>query len=165
MTDSGGASVPGARVQWSVTQGGATLSASMSTTAADGRTNVFLIGGTSVEDIEVLAGLPGGGASVTFSARVTVVLIEMVNTAYVGPFGGPDETVAVGDTVEWRNVDVGIGAHTVTSSAEPAGGSTFDSGTMPVNASFRFVPDAVGTWDYFCEIHGAAAMSGTLTAE
>jgi plastocyanin len=36
---------------------------------------------------------------------------------------------------------------------------------MAVNATFRFVPDAVGTWDYFCVIHGVAAMSGTLTAQ
>lgn len=165
VTDGSGTPVPGAAVGWSVTTGGATLDASTSATDVAGTSSMGLTGGTALEDIEVQAQLAGAATQVTFSARVTVYVIEQINTSFVGPFGEADATVAVGDTVEWRNVDVAVGAHTTTSSSTPAGGSPFDSGNMAVGATFRFVPDAVGTWDYFCEIHTAAVMSGTLTAQ
>ena len=160
-----GTPVPGARVDWSVTSGAATLDASSVVADFAGQANVGLTGGTSLGDVSVLAELSGSASSVTFSGRVTVFVIDMINTAFEAPTGAADATVAVGDTVEWFNRDIGIGAHTATSSSTPAGGSAFDSGNMAVNARFRFVPDAVGTWDYFCVIHGVAAMSGTLTAQ
>lgn len=166
VTDASGTPVPVATVNWSVTTGGATLSSSTSTTNPDGTDTEVLTGGTALEDIEVQAQLASAASQVRFSARVTVYVIELVNTAFVGPFGEADATVSVGDTIEWRNVDDPvIGAHTTTSSSTPAGGSPFDSGNMAVGATFRFVPDAVGTWDYFCELHTAAVMSGTLTAQ
>jgi plastocyanin len=165
VTDASGTPVPVATVNWSVTTGGATLSSSTSTTNPDGTDTEVLTGGTALEDIEVQAELFGTASSVTFSARVTVFVIDMIDTSFEGPSGAADAIVAVGDTVEWFNRDVAIGAHTATSSSTPAGGSAFDSGNMAVNATFRFVPDAVGTWDYFCVIHGVAAMSGTLTAQ
>ncbi len=165
VTAAAGAPVPGARVSFSVESGPATLSASTVSADVAGQANVTLTGGTSLGDVSVRATVSGTAAEVVFSGRVTVFVIDMINTSFQGPSGGSASTVAVGDTVEWFNRDNAIGTHTATSSSTPAGGSAFDSGNVSVNARFRFVPDAVGTWDYFCEIHGASVMAGTLTAQ
>src|SRR6185503_906254 len=56
-------------------------------------------------------------------------------------------TVAPGDTVEWANLD--IVPHTATSTGSPA----FDSGSISIKGSWRWVPGAAGTHDYRCTFH------------
>lgn len=72
---------------------------------------------------------------------------------------GVETTVKAGTVVQWRSTD-GM-AHTVTSSSRPAAFPQLDvpgGGLSP-----PFAVDAPGTFPYFCSIHGAAVMNGTLT--
>jgi len=61
---------------------------------------------------------------------------------------------APGDTIEWRNRD--LVPHTVS-----ARKSEWDSGNLPSDSNWRFVPTATGTFAYFCRYH--TTMAGTLT--
>jgi plastocyanin len=62
-------------------------------------------------------------------------------------------TIAVGDTVTWRND--GQVAHTVT-----ANGGSFDSGNLNPGQSFAHTFSGAGTFRYFCQYH--AGMTGTI---
>jgi plastocyanin len=64
-------------------------------------------------------------------------------------------TVQKNTNVKWTN-DGGT-AHTVTAD----NGTSFDSGSIPLNASFTLTPTVAGSYPYHCTIHGAA-MAGTL---
>ncbi len=64
-------------------------------------------------------------------------------------------TVKVGTAVKWTNNDKT--SHTVTSND----GTTFNSGTIAVGASFSFTPTVAGSFLYHCNFHGG--MTGTLT--
>ena len=64
-------------------------------------------------------------------------------------------SVKVGTKVTWTNND--NVAHTVTSN----NGTTFDSGTVAVGASFSFTPTVAGSFPYHCNFHGG--MAGTIT--
>jgi len=63
------------------------------------------------------------------------------------------DTVHVGDSVSWRNQD--IVPHTATSDVR-----RFDSGTIPAQASWRFVPRKRGRVAYHCTFH--PTMKGML---
>lgn len=56
-------------------------------------------------------------------------------------------TIRVGTTVTWKNMS--SVPHTVTSDD----GTTFDSGTFPVGATFHFTFKTAGTFSYHCNIH------------
>jgi plastocyanin len=74
-----------------------------------------------------------------------------------------DLTVEIGDTVIWTWTD--IFPHTVQNAV---GNSveTFNSGTLTGNGStFSYTFTVVGVNDYFCGIHGALSMSGTITVQ
>jgi plastocyanin len=60
---------------------------------------------------------------------------------------------APGDTIEWRNRD--LVPHTVS-----ARKSEWDSGNLPPDSNWRFVPTATGTFAYVCRYH--TTMAGTL---
>lgn len=64
-------------------------------------------------------------------------------------------TVAPGDTVIWRNVD--ILAHTATSTI-----GVFDSKEIKPGASWKYVVPKKGLFEYLCSLH--PAMKGTLRA-
>ena len=61
-------------------------------------------------------------------------------------FDPPALTVAVGDTVEWVNRD--IVPHTST-----AAGSEWNSGEIPVRASWRWIASKAGEVRYGCTFH------------
>ena len=63
-------------------------------------------------------------------------------------------TVAVGDTVTWRNT--GQSPHEVTASA-------FSSGNVAPGASWSWKATKAGTFSYVCRYHESAGMKGTLT--
>jgi plastocyanin len=69
--------------------------------------------------------------------------------------------VKVGEGVTWSNDDSQI--HTATSGAAGAAdaGSVFDSGILSPDATFDFVFDKAGTYDYYCTMH--PQMVGSVT--
>ena len=74
-------------------------------------------------------------------------------------------TISTGQTVEWVNNDPF--AHTVTSGnpADNDVGQVFDSGNINAGQTFSFKFNNAGTFKYFCRIHGAQAMSGTVVVQ
>ena len=104
----------------------------------------------------------------TFTADITeLVIVYRTNNGHYGPYSGffgPCDcsqninavTVPVGTPVEWRTRDAQ--AFTITAIAAPPGGVRFDSGTLPANGEFRFVPAVAGTWQYHDRIGGTTAM-------
>jgi plastocyanin len=65
-------------------------------------------------------------------------------------------TVKVGEPVVWTVV--GAVPHDVKASS----GATFNSGTLKEGQTFTQTFSTPGTIKYFCTIHGAALMSGTI---
>jgi len=72
-----------------------------------------------------------------------------------------DLTIASGDTVIWTWTSPSHTVENDTGSAE-----TFNSGFLgPIGSTFSHTFTAIGSNPYFCGIHGAASMSGTITVE
>jgi plastocyanin len=77
-------------------------------------------------------------------------------------------SVKMGDTVTWTNKDAA--PHTVTSNnpsgqnftCAPVSTEVFASPTLNQNNTFQHTFNAMGTFDYHCEVHGCA-MSGSVT--
>jgi hypothetical protein len=68
-------------------------------------------------------------------------------------------TVRAGTTVQWKAMDGMV--HTVTSSSTP---SAFAELNVPGNGySSPMTFNTPGSYPYFCSIHGAGVMNGTLT--
>jgi plastocyanin len=72
-------------------------------------------------------------------------------------FVPPSITVKVGEPVVWTVV--GSIPHDVKASS----GATFNSGTLNEGQTFTQTFSTPGTIHYFCTIHGASLMSGTIT--
>lgn len=73
-----------------------------------------------------------------------------------------DLTIEVGDTVRWTWTDENHTVENVVGSSV----ETFTSGFMgPVGSVWSYTFTVVGDNDYFCGIHGADDMSGTITVE
>ena len=74
--------------------------------------------------------------------------------------GNADLTIETGDTVIWTWLDAN---HTIEN--DPANSvETFNSGILaPVGSIFSYTFTTIGANDYFCGIHGAGSMSGTIT--
>ncbi len=82
--------------------------------------------------------------------------VSIVNTSFE-----PNAiTVHVGTVVTWTNND--SIQHTVTSGIPNSPSGLFDSGTLNPGQGFSFTFTSVGTFPYYCRIHGAA-MTGTVT--
>jgi len=91
---------------------------------------------------------PGGTADVT---------ISIVGIAGANSYSPNPDTVSVGQTVAWHNID-GI-THTATSNT----GGIFNTGNLSGGSSSSPVTMMnAGSFPYHCAIHGAASMSGTL---
>jgi hypothetical protein len=74
-----------------------------------------------------------------------------------------DLTIETGDTVRWTWTSAN---HSVENN--PAGTSveTFDSGILGPNGStFSYTFTVLGTNDYYCIVHSAGSMSGTITVQ
>lgn len=161
--------VPGATVNWSVTSGGGSVSASSVTTDVEGVAGVTFTLGSTLGIQSARATVPEiSGSAVTFNATGTqpvLVTIDMMNIAFVGPGGTDDVTIQLGDTIEWVNRD-GV-EHTATSEegGVPTGGQSFESGFLQTDETFRFVPGVRGTWIYFCRVHPVEMADATLTVE
>jgi plastocyanin len=76
----------------------------------------------------------------------------------------------VGDTVNWTNP--GVITHSVTcdpaqavdkaNGVLPAGVQAFDSGNMEQDATYSHTFTVKGTYKYFCKLHEAMGMVGTV---
>jgi plastocyanin len=88
-------------------------------------------------------------------------------------FSPPEVTVAVGDTVEWRNKS--LITHTVTDDPKraeqpgdarvPAGAQVFDSGNIPAGQVYRQTFMVPGRYRYFCTHHESEGMVGTVVVK
>jgi len=71
-----------------------------------------------------------------------------------------DLTIEVGDTVRWTWTDENHTVENVPGSSV----ETFNSGFLgPIGSQWSYTFTVVGDNDYFCGIHGADDMSGTIT--
>ena len=102
--------------------------------------------------LSACGGYGGSGGSSSAAPGATVIPWSVGAT-------GVQTTVAAGATVQWRATD-GM-THTVTSSSTP---SAFAELSVPGNGySSPVTFTTPGTFPYFCSIHGARVMNGTLT--
>jgi plastocyanin len=67
-------------------------------------------------------------------------------------------TINVGDTVRWNHNHAGV-PHTVTFDTPP------NSGTFNSPGNFQRTFNTAGSFPYSCDVHGAAAMSGTIVVQ
>jgi plastocyanin len=126
-----------------------------------------LAGGCSSESVPATTVLTDGGTVLdtgvigTTDAPAGTVMITIVPGAAgkgLGAYSPNPAVVAAGSTVMWMNTD--SVAHTATSST-----GVWDSGVIAPGGSFSRVFSAVGTFPFYCTIHGAAAMSGTVVVQ
>jgi len=95
---------------------------------------------------------PGGGVG----ADVTINIVGISGSSSYSP--SPD-TVTVGQTVSWHNID-GI-THTATDNGTPI----FDTGNVASGGTSTPIQmNTVGSHDYHCTIHGLS-MTGTLVVK
>lgn len=83
------------------------------------------------------------------AATATISMVE-------NEFKPATKTVAVGDTVTWRND--GTSAHEVTASA-------FKSGNVDPGKSYSWKAAKAGTYSYVCRYHESLGMKGTLVVK
>ncbi len=103
----------------------------------------------------VLAVLAMVGPSVA-SAALTVHVGENGNR-----FVDPNVTIPAGDSVHWTWA---TSTHSVTSGSPPGvPDGTFDSGIRNQGASFNQTFAKPGVYHYFCSVHWALGMVGTVT--
>ena len=102
-------------------------------------------------------GGPGYGSSGSTGSTVPATGATVIEW-YVGATG-LETTVKAGGVVQWKSTD-GM-EHTVTSSSMP---SAFPQLGVPAGGlSSPMTFTMPGTFAYFCSIHGARVMNGTLT--
>jgi plastocyanin len=69
-------------------------------------------------------------------------------------------TISIGDSVQWNWI--GNQQHSVTfTTTNP----TIDSGIQGNGGTFKYVFVQSGIYSYYCKIHGASVMSGTITVQ
>jgi plastocyanin len=73
-------------------------------------------------------------------------------------FGQNPLVIAPGTEVIWTNND--LMSHTVTSTT-----NFFDSGSLAPGATYSYTFGVVGTYPYYCTIHGRASMSGVISVQ
>ncbi len=97
----------------------------------------------------------------------TPAVVEMTDALAFDP---SPVTIAVGETVEWRNAS--SVPHTATADPSlaadpanvilPAGAEPFHSGILTAGARFRHTFTVAGTYRYVCLPHESAGMIGTV---
>jgi LysM repeat protein/plastocyanin len=96
-------------------------------------------------------------ATATATITNTTTPVILLSNAYIPSV----ITITVGTTVQWTNLDPTN--HTVSSGAPGALDGKFQS-PLAQNQTFSHTFSTVGTYPYFCEIHGAA-MTGTVVVQ
>lgn len=139
---------------------GATNNATSAATApAAGATNATTTAAGSASN--TTSGSATAGATVT-----DVSIVVGASTPTNGQFYSPAEVKStVGSMVTWTNNDSTTPYHTVTSGKvvnnAPTPDKVFDSGLMKDGASFSYVFEKAGEYDYYCSVH--PYMTGKVT--
>lgn len=146
-------------VAWSVTQGGGTLGGPTSTTNAQGlASNTYTVGQSAGTEQVTAAVQDNTSVNVTFTATAEALPTQASVSVEDFLFDPDAVTIAAGGQVTWTFN--GAVAHNVTSSSGGfANSADQSSGTYTVT-----FPNP-GTFDYFCSIHGANVMSGSVTVQ
>lgn len=146
-TDDLGFGVPGVIVDWVVTSGVATVSATSSVTDSTGVADVLVTSGPVLGPVVVQANVAGSPThNAEFALLVTAVQVEILADRFVGPLGGDTVEVVAGDTVEWLNRD--LQSHRLRSLESPEGGTVIRSDSLRNSDRYRFVPNVPGIWVY-----------------
>ena len=164
VADRFGNGVPAVDVSWAAT--GATVSAATVATNAAGISGVNVTLGGIAGPITItatsgtLTGSPLAFAA-TATAAPTTAAVSVVNNG----FNPPDITVAAGTTVVWTWA-AGATGHNVAPAA-PATMPARSGGFVNAPTSYSFKFDTPGTYQYYCENHGAPGfgMHGTVTVQ
>ena len=81
---------------------------------------------------------------------------------FTGIGNNVDLTIETGDTVRWTWTSPNHTVENVPGSSV----ETFSSGVIaPINSTWSYTFTVVGDNDYFCGVHGASSMSGTITVQ
>ena len=84
-------------------------------------------------------------------------------TSVIESFTHLDQTVKVGSTIVWKNLDGPT--HTSTSGTSPVANGTWDTGVLQRDQSASAVTfNEVGTFPYFCSIHPSMQATVTVVA-
>lgn len=166
-SDQFGNPVGGVGVMWQVTGGTATVNPpSSSTSSSEGEAEtVVTLGGTAgaITIQAVSTGLTGSPLSYTATAQAlpTMVTVQVVNNL----FQPANVTIATGGTVTWNWAVTTTIAHNVSPDVtEPVRSGN----PVPGPTSYQFTFNTPGTYQYFCEVHGApglVGMSGTIIVQ
>lgn len=100
-------------------------------------------------------GSAGEGPGITAIASATVIILPGAAAMGTAAFSTNPLVIKTGTVVTWINHDTM--AHTATSAS-----GVWDSGVIDPGASYSFTFSNSGIYAYYCSIHGAAAMSGTI---
>ena len=139
------------------------LAASMNAAASyDGAAgNTIVVWEDSTADAASIA----GNAAAKFRVRGAIFFVKSTSSQegvsigdnfFRAPDGTTTVTIEAGDSVTWTNN--GSTAHTVTSNT----GAWPDSGSLNPGAIFEVRFTTEGIYQYHCNVHGAAVMSGTV---
>ena len=110
---------------------------------------------------DLVQSTPAPAATTAPTAAATAAPASGTVTSSIVDFALQNLNITVGTTVIWRN-DGGI-THTATSGKGTPDG-TFDSGFLNAGQSSKAIKfDKAGTFTYYCQVHGAATMSATIT--
>lgn len=180
LADSAGDPAAGVEVRWSVSQGGAVLESGASRTNDQGEASIRVTSDTLLEShtVEASADYFSGGP-VSFGLETTVAWFEIGDNFFEDWQGRQntsfeaDGNITVGDTVMWEYV-TGGSSHTVTSGegtdgtdgdGVPTGGSSHASGSLSPGNTYTWVPDAAGTWTYYCEVHPSTMYDSVIIVD
>ncbi|TMA86408.1 MAG: hypothetical protein E6J63_16830 [Deltaproteobacteria bacterium] len=108
--------------------------------------------------LSLVAALAGCGGSSGPSGSPTPASGATVIDWFVGATN-VQTTGKAGDIVQWKSTD-GM-AHTVTSNSAPSAFAEIGVSGGALSSPMTF--DTPGVFPYFCSIHGARVMNGTLT--
>jgi len=95
-------------------------------------------------------GYPDGMASTTTTGLVIRIQDNFFSSATI--------TIPAGTPVTWKNF--GQVSHTTTSNT-----GVWDSGPLTPGSTYSYSFSTPGTFPYYCTIHGAAVMSGTVIVQ
>jgi plastocyanin len=94
------------------------------------------------------------------SSSISVSIVPNAATMGDKAYSPNPIEVKVGGGVTWSNDDSQIHTATSGSVGSADSGSVFDSGILSPGATFDFVFDKAGTYDYYCTLH--PQMVGTV---
>ena len=98
---------------------------------------------------------PPAATATTAAPQPKTVTVQLGDQS----FNPASLTIKAGDSVEWRwGGDI---PHSVTS----RGGFTSDPAGIKQSGTYAFTFTTPGTYEYFCQVHEASGMTGTITVQ